>query len=325
MIGLSRVLPHVLLATAAILVAPAPLSAQQYPAKPVKIIVAFPPGGGTDITGRFFAQRLTTALGQPVIVENKPGAAGVIGTEAALKAPPDGYTLTMIPSAYTTVPALHRLSFDPIGDITPIIQICQEPFLVVVTPSLPVKNVQELIALAKANPGKLNFASSGQGSPSHLAGELFATRIGIRMNHVPYKGGGPAVTDTIAGHTDLFVSPLGIVLSHVRAGKLRAVAVASRHRSAAAPDVPSVAESGLPDYEVAFWVGLAGPKGLPRPIIDRINTEVTMVLKLRETGEWLQADGRSSAGGTPEQFLATIKKEIELWREVAREAGVRPE
>jgi tripartite-type tricarboxylate transporter receptor subunit TctC len=318
-------LPHLLLATAAILVAPAPLSAQQYPAKPVKIIVAFPPGGGTDITARFFAQRLTTVLGQPVIVENKPGAAGVIGTEAALKAPPDGYTLTMIPSAYTTVPALYRLSFDPIGDITPIIQISQEPFLVVVTPSLPVKNVQELIALAKTNPGKLNFASSGHGSPSHLAAELFATRTGIRLNHVPYKGGGPAITDTIAGHTDLFVSPLGIVLSHVRAGKLRAIAVASRHRSAAVPDVPSAAESGLPDYEVAWWVGLAGPKGLPRPIIDRINTEVTMVLKLRETGEWLQADGRSSASGTPGQFLATIKKEIELWREVAREAGVRPE
>ena len=325
MVRLSRVLPYVLLGTAAILVAPAPPSAQQYPSKPVKIIVPFPPGGGTDITGRFFAQRLTTALGQPVIVENKPGAAGVIGTEAALKAPPDGYTLTMIPSAYTTVPALHRLSFDPIGDITPIIQICQEPFLVVVTPSLPVKNVQELIALAKANPGKLNFASSGQGSPSHLAGELFATRIGIRMNHVPYKGGGPAVTDTIAGHTDLYIGPLGNVLSHVRAGKLRALAVASRHRSAAAPDVPSAAESGLPDYEVAFWAGLAGPKGLPRPIIDRINTEVTTVLKLRETGEWLQAGGRSSAGGTPEQFLATIKKEIALWREVAHEAGVQPE
>src|SRR5882762_516380 len=262
-------LSYALTATAAFVACP-PLSAQQYPAKPVKIIVAFPPGGGTDITARFFAQRLTTVLGQPVIVENKPGAAGVIGTEAALKAPPDGYTLTMIGSPYTTVPALYRLSFDPIGDITPIIQISQEPYVVAATPRLPVKNVQELIALAKANPGKLNFASSGQGAPSHLAAELFATRTGIKMNHVPYKGRGPAITDTMAGHTDLYIGPLGNVLSHVRAGKLRAIAVASRHRSAAAPDVPSAAESGLPDYEVALWAGLAGPKGLPRPIVDRI-------------------------------------------------------
>ena len=320
--GFLAALRYAFMATA---VVAAPVSAQQYPAKPVKIIVAFPPGGGTDITGRFFAQRLTTVLGQPVIVENKPGAAGVIGTEAALKAPPDGYTLTMIGSPYTTAPALYRLNFDPIGDITPIIQISQEPYVVAATPRLPVKNVQELIALAKANPGKLNFASSGQGAPSHLAAELFATRTGITMNHVPYKGGGPAVTDTIAGHTDLYIGPLGNVLSHVRAGKLRAIAVASRHRSAAAPDVPSAAESGLPDYEVALWVGLAGPKDLPRPIVDRINTEVTMVLKLRETAEWLQANSKSAAGGTPEQFLATIKKEIELWREVAREAGVQPE
>jgi len=317
-------LSYALTATAALVACP-PLSAQQYPAKPVKIIVAFPPGGASDLFGRLIAQRLTIGLGQPVIVENKPGAAGMIGTEAALKAPPDGYTLTMISSAYTTAPALHRVNFDPIGDITPIIQISRAPFVVAVTPSLPVKNIQELIALAKAKPGKLNFASAGQGSPSHLAAELFATRTGIKMNHVPYKGGGQAVTDTIAGQTDLFVSPLGTVLSHARAGKLRAIAVASNQRSAAAPDVPTVAESGLPDFEVAFWNGLAGPKGLPRPIVDRINTEVTMVLKLRETGERLQADGSSLAGGTPEQFLATIKKEIELWREVAREAGVQPE
>jgi tripartite-type tricarboxylate transporter receptor subunit TctC len=303
----------------------APLSAQQYPSKPVKIIVAFPPGAVTDVTGRLIAARLTAVLGQPVIVENKPGAAGVIGTEAALKAPPDGYTLTMISSAYTTAPALNRLNFDPISDITPIIQISQVPFLLVVPSSLPVKNVRELVALAKAKPGKLNFASAGLGSPSHLAAELFATRTGIKMNHIPYKGGGQSVTDTIAGQTDLFISPLATALPHVKAGKLRAIAVASRERSAAAPDIPTVAESGVADYEVVLWVGLAGPKGLPRPIVDRINTEVTMALKSRETGERLRADGSSPAGGTPEQFLATIKNEITLWREVAREAGVRPE
>ena len=314
----------VLAATAALVACP-PLSAQQYPAKPVKIIAAFPPGGGADLIARVIAQRLTTALGQQFIVENRPGAGGSIGFRSGIKSLPDGYTLTLISGSYAANPSLYKLDYDPIGDITPIIQISREPFVVAVTPTLPVKNIEELVALAKANPGKLNFASAGQGSPSHLAAELFATRTGIRINHVPYKGGGPALTDTIGGQTDLFVSPLGTVLSHARAGKLRAIAVASNQRSAAAPDVPTVAESGIPDYEVVFWVGLVGPKGLPRPIVDRINREVMAWLKLRETGERLQADGRSSAGGTPEQFLATIKKEIALWREVAREAGVQPE
>jgi tripartite-type tricarboxylate transporter receptor subunit TctC len=313
------------LAATAALVASAPLSAQQYPAKPVKIIVAFPPGAVTDTTGRLIATRLTAVLGQPVIVENKPGASGIIGTEAALRAPADGYTLTMISSAYTTAPALHRLNFDPIGDITPIIQISQMPFVLTANPSLPAKNVQELVALAKAQPGKVNFASAGLGSPSHLAAELFASRTGIRMNHVPYKGGAQPVTDTIGGQTDLFFSPLATALPHVKAGKLRAIAVASRQRSAAAPDIPTAAESGLTDYEVVLWVGLAGPKGLPRPIVERIHTEVTTALKSHETLERLRADGSSPAGGTPEQFLATIKKEIGLWREVAREAGVQPE
>jgi tripartite-type tricarboxylate transporter receptor subunit TctC len=303
----------------------APLSAQQYPSKPVKIIVAFPPGAVTDTTTRLVATRLTGALGQPVIVENKPGASGIIGTEAALKAPPDGYTLTMLSSAYTTAVAVNKVNFDPIGDVAPIIQISEASILVVVPLSVPVKSVQELIALAKARPGMLNFASAGLGSPSHLSAELFATRTGIKMNHVPYKGGSQVIADTIAGQTDLFFSPLASTLPHVKAGKLRAIAVASRERNAAAPDVPTIAESGIPDYEVVFWVGLAGPKGLPRVIVDRINTEVTITLKSRETDEGLRAHGSSPVGGTPEQFLAMIKKEIVLWREVAREARLQPE
>lgn len=310
------------LATAALIVS-APLSGQPYPAKPVKIIVAFPPGAVTDTTGRLIATRLTAALGQPVIVENKPGASGIIGTEAALKSPADGYTLTMISSAYTTAPALNKVNFDPIGDITPIIQISREPFVVVATPTLPVKDIRELVAHAKANPGQLNFASAGLGTPSHLIAELFSVRAGIRMHHVPYKGGGPAFTDLIAGQTDLFFVPLPSALPHAKAGKLRAIAVSSRQRSEAAPDIATVAESGL-DYEVEFWVGLAGPKGLPRPIVERLNTEVTRALKSRETADRLRAHGSSIAAGTPEQFHATIKREIELWREVAREAGLQP-
>jgi tripartite-type tricarboxylate transporter receptor subunit TctC len=313
-----------LAATAALAACP-PVSAQQYPTKPVKIVVPYPPGGPSDLFGRLIAQRLTTALGQQVIVDNKSGAGGLIGTETGLRSPPDGYTLMLISSPYTIFPSLYKLKFDPVSDITPIIQISQGPLLVVVHPAFPVTTTRELIALAKAKPGKLNFASGGQGTLTHLAAELFASMAGIKMNHVPYKGGGPAATDTIAGQTDLYFSSAATALPHVRAGKLRAIAVTSSQRSAAAPDVPTVAESALPGYEVVLWQGLAGPKGLPRPIVDRINSEVTMVLKLREMGERLQADGSSPAGGTPEQFLATIKKEIEIWREVVREAGVKPE
>lgn len=312
-----------LAAATALLVSP-PLSALPYPSKPVKIIVAFPPGAVTDMTARLVATPLSAALGQPVIVENRPGASGIIGTEAALKAPADGYTLTMLSSAYTTAPTVNRLNFDPIGDVTPIIQISREPFVVVVTQALPVKNIRELIAHAKANPGKLNFVSAGPGTPSHLAAELFSTRAGIRMHHVPYKGGGTIVTDLIAGQTDVFFSPLPTALPHFKAGRLRALAVTSRERSEAAPEIPTVAESGT-EYEVPFWLGLAGPKGLPRAIVDRLNTEVATALKSRETAERLQARGSTVAAGTPEQLHATIRNEIELWRKVAREAGLQPE
>ena len=313
-----------LTATAALVACP-PLSAQQYPIKPVKIVSVFSPGGVADTTARLIARRLTAALGQQFIVENRPGAGGVIGTEAGVTSAPDGYTLTIIGAPYAISPSIYKLKFDPVSDITPIIEIIQVPLLVVVHPSMPVRTARDLIALAKANPGKLNFASGGQGAGTHLAAELFASMAGIKMNHIPYKGGGPAIVDTIAGQTDLYFSQLALALPHVRAGKLRAIAVTSSRRNAAAPDVPTVAESALPGYEVVNWLGLIGPKGLPRPVVDRINGEVMTWLKLRETGERLQTDGSSPAGGTPEQFMARIKKEIEVWREVVREAGVKPE
>jgi tripartite-type tricarboxylate transporter receptor subunit TctC len=312
-----------LAATAALLASPL-IAGQPYPSKAVKIIVAFPPGAVTDTTARLLATPLTAALGQPVIVENRSGASGIIGTEAALRAPADGYTLTMISSAYTTAPTAQKVNFDPIGDITPIIQISREPLVVVATPALPVRDIRELVAHAKANPGKLNFASAGAGTPSHLAAELFSTRAGIRMHHVPYKGGGPAFTDLIAGQTDVFFVPMPSALPHARAGKLRALAVASRERNGAEPQIPTVAESGI-DYEVLFWVGIAGPKGMPRPIVERLNSEVATALKSRETGDRLRAHGSSIAGGTPEQFHAMIRSEIELWRGVAREANLQPE
>ena len=310
---------------AVMLAASAAAMAQPYPTKPVRIVVPFAPGGGSDFIARFMAQRLTDALGKQVIVENKPGAGGVLGIEAGIKSPPDGYTLTLIASSYTVNPSVYKLNFDPMSDITPIIQMSQGPLLVVVRPSLPVKSIKELIALAKSKPGQVNFASSGQGSVIHLATELFDSMAGIKMNHIPYKGTGPALTDTIGGQTDIFFSSTATAMPHVQSGKLRAIAVTTAKRIPALPNVPSVAESGVPGYDVTLWHGLIGPKGLPRLIVDRLNGEVTKALKLKETAEQLQSDGVAPAGGSPEQFLAQIRKEIEVWRKVAADAHVKVE
>jgi tripartite-type tricarboxylate transporter receptor subunit TctC len=314
------------LATAcALLAVPPAVVAQQYPAKPVRIVVPFAPGGGSDFIARFMAQRLTDSLGKQVVVENKPGAGGVLGTEAGIKSPPDGYTLTLIASSYTVNPSVYKLKFDPVNDITPIIQMSQGPLVVVVRPGLPVKTTQDLIALAKAKPGQVNFASSGQGSVIHMATELFQSMAGVKMNHIPYKGTGPALTDTLGGQTDVFFSSTATAMPHVQAGKLRAVAVTTARRIPALPEVPTIAESGVPGYDVVLWHGLIGPKGLPRPIVERINAEVTKALKLKETGEQLQNDGVAPAGGSPEQFGAQIEKEIKVWRKVAADAGVKAE
>jgi len=313
------------LAALALAAVMAPAGAQKYPAKPVRIVVPFAPGGGSDFIARFTAQRLTEGLGAQVIVENKPGAGGMLGIEQGVKSPPDGYTLTLIASSYTVNPSIYKFSFDPVADITPIIQLSQGPLLVVVRPSLPAKSLQDLIALAKAKPGQVNFASSGQGSVIHMATELFQTTAGIKMNHIPYKGTGPALTDTIGGQTDVFFSSTATAVPHVQAGKLRALAVTSAKRIAALPNVPTVMESGVKGYEVILWHGLIGPKGLPRPIVERINAEATKTLKLKETAEQLQNDGVAPAGGTPEQFHEQIRKEIGVWRKVATDAGVKPE
>ena len=302
-----------------------PALAQNYPAKPVRIIVPFAPGGGSDFIGRFIAQRLTDSFGKQVIVENKPGAGGVLGIEQGVKSAPDGYTLVLIASSYTVNPAIYKLSFDPVGHITPIIQLSQGPLLVVVRPSLPAKNLKELIALAKSKPGQINFASSGQGSVIHLATELFDTMAGVKMNHIPYKGTGPALTDTIGGQTDVFFSSTAPAMPHVQAGKLRALAVTTAKRIPALPEVPTVAEAGVPGYDVVLWHGLIGPKGMPKEIVARVNAEATKALKLKETAQQLQNDGVAPAGGTPEEFGATIKKEIAMWRKVVTDAGVKVE
>jgi tripartite-type tricarboxylate transporter receptor subunit TctC len=317
--------PRLALLAAAILLACGEAWAQAYPAKPVKIVVAFPPGGGNDFIGRFIAQRLSVSLGQQFVVENRPGAGGTIGVEMGLKAPPDGYTLTLISNSYTVNPSLYKIRYDPVADMTPVIQISQGPYVIVVHPSLAVRSLSELIKLAKEKPESIFFASSGQGSVGHLATELFASMAGFKLNHIPYKGTGPALTDTIGGQTNALFGSVTTTLPHVRSGRLRALAVTTPGRLAAEPGIPTVAEAGVPGYETVLWHGLIGPKGLPAPIVERLNAEVTKVLDLKDTADQLQNDGVSPAGGRPEQFREAIRKEIELWREVVSEAGVKAE
>jgi len=299
--------------------------AQEWPTKPVKIVVPFAPGGGSDFIARFIAHQLTEELKQPFIVENKPGAGGNLGTEVGIKSPPDGYTLTVIASSYTVNASVYKLNFDPVADITPIIQVSQGPLIVVVNPQVPAKTLKEFVALAKAKPNDVNYASSGQGSIIHAASELFNQRAGIRMTHVPYKGSGPALTDTISGVTQVFFSSASTAVPQIQGGKLRPIAVTGPARIPALPDVPTVAEAGVPNYNVILWHGLIGPKGMPPAIVAKLNAAVSKALKLKETEEKLKTDGVAPAGGSPEQFGKTIRDEIVMWRKVVQDANIKAE
>ena len=255
--------------------------AQQYPTKSIRFIAPFAPGGGTDFIARVAAQKLTEAVGQQVIVDNRPGAGGTLGAELGVKAPPDGYTFTVIAGSYAVNPGLYKLPYDPVSDISAVIQFSQGPLLIVIHPSLPVKNIKDLIAVSKARKGGLSYASSGQGSIVHLATELFLFQAGIKAVHIPYKGTGPAITDTISGQTQMLWGSIAAVMPQVKSGRLRGIAVTTAKRIPALPDVPTVKESGLKDYEVVLWHGLIGPKGLPRPIVDRVNTELNKAIKTK--------------------------------------------
>jgi tripartite-type tricarboxylate transporter receptor subunit TctC len=309
------------LAAAALL----PAFAQEWPAKPVKIVVPFAPGGGSDFIARYIAKKLGDEFKQPFIVENKPGAGGNIGVEQGIKSPPDGYTLTLIASSYTVNPSVYKLNFDPVADITPIIQLSQGPLIVVANPGVPAKTLREFVAFAKAKPNDVNYASSGSGSIIHAASELFNQRAGTKMTHVPYKGSGPALTDTISGSTQVFFSSASTAVPHVNGGRLKALAVTTSKRIPALPNVPTVAEEGIANYDVTLWHGLIGPKGMPAEVVNRINAAAAKSLKLKETEDQLQNDGVSPAGGTPQQFGETIRREIEMWRKVVQEANIRAE
>jgi len=297
--------------------------AQPYPSKPVRIIVAAAPGGGADFVARLMGSKLAEALGQQVVVENRAGAGSTIGYEYGVRAAPDGYTLTLITGSYSINPSLYPVRFDPLKDFTPVIWVARGPYVVVVHPSLPVRTTRELIALAKAKPGDILYGSSGQGAIVHLTTELFLHIARVKMTHVPYKGGGPAMTDLLAGHIQLVFATAPVALPQVKAGRLRALAVTTAERVPAEPAIPTVAESGVPGYEVTNWHGLIGPRGLPAPVVERLNGEMTAILRQKEMEVRLQSDGLAPAGGTPAQLYEQIRKELDQWRLVIQRAGIR--
>ncbi len=296
---------------------------QTYPAKPVRIVAPFAPGGGTDFIARLVAQKLTDRLGQQVLVENKPGAGGNLGAEFAVKSAPDGYTLLLIAGSYTVNPSIYKLSFDPVNDISPIVQLSQGPFVVAVHPSVPAKTLRELINYAHKEPDKLSYASAGSGSITHLASELFLDMAKIKMVHVPYKGTGPALNDTIAGNTQLIFGSVATSLQFIKSGRLRGLAVTTPQRIAAAPELPTVTEAGVPGYQVVLWHGLVGPKGLSAGVVERLNRAANDALKSKDVEDLLATDGVAPAGGSPEQFRALIKADIARWSGVVKQANIK--
>jgi len=303
-----------------------PLRAQEYPTKPIRMIVPYPPAGGTDIVARTIAEPLAAALGQPIIIDNRGGAAGNIGTDLAAKSAPDGYTILFTLSSHTINPKLYdKLPFDVEKDFIPISLAAYIPQILVANPSVPANNIKELIALAKSQPGKLNYASVGTGSPGHIAGELFKLKTGIDMVHVPYKGGGPAVTDTLGGQVQLLFVSMPAALQYVKAGRLKALAVTSDKRSAAAPDVPTIAESGVPDCVVNSWYGALVPARTPPAIVARLQAAFAKVLQMPEIKERLFAQGAEAAYSTSAEFERLIHDELGRWEFVIREAKIKPE
>ncbi|HSS71776.1 MAG TPA: tripartite tricarboxylate transporter substrate binding protein [Casimicrobiaceae bacterium] len=301
-------------------------AAQDYPTKPIRFIVPYPPAGGTDIVARILNEPLAVALGQPIITENRGGAAGNIGTDIVAKAAPDGYTILFTLSSHTINPKLYsNLPFDVEKDFVPISLAATLPQILVANPSLPANNVRELIALAKAQPGKLNYASVGTGSPAHIAGELFKLKTGVDIVHVPYKGGGPAITDTLGGQVQLAFVSIPAALQYVKAGRLKALAVTSDTRSTAAPDIPTLVESGVPDCVVNSWYGALAPAKTPPFIIAKLQAAFARVLAMPEVKEKLFLQGAEAAASTSEEFDRRIRAELKQWEYVIREAKIKAE
>jgi tripartite-type tricarboxylate transporter receptor subunit TctC len=299
--------------------------AQGYPAKPIKLVVPFPPAGGTDVLSRAIAQAITADAKWTLVIDNRPGAGGNIGLDAVAKSPPDGYTIAMGQTANLAVnPALYKsMSFDPLKDFAPIALVSSQPLILVVSVASPYKTLKELVDAARANPGKVNMASPSNGTIGHIAGELFQRRAGIKMTHIPYKGAGPALTDLIGGSVDCYFGNSQAVGGFLTAGRLRPLAVTSAKRLANLPDVPTVAELGYPGFEAATWSGLVAPAGTPPEIIARLNAEVNKALGTKEMKHKLDEDGSTPLGGTPQQFAEFIRSEHAKWGTAVREAGIK--
>ncbi len=294
-----------------------------WPSKPIRMILPFPPGGGTDILGRLIADRLSANLGQPVVTENRGGAGGNVGAEAAAKSAPDGYTLVLVAPSLAISPTLYsKLNYDPVKDLAPISLVATVPNVMVTQPSMP-GDLKDFIAAVKAKPGALNFGSGGAGTSNHLAGELFNLVAGTKLVHIPYKGVNLAMQDVLSGNVHLVFIGIPAAAPHIKAGKLRALALVAPQRSSALPDVPTVAEAGLPDFEVTTWYGVLAPAGTSRNIINRLNGELVKIMHAPELREKLAATGTEPLTSTPDEFAAYIKKEIAKWGDVIRKAGVK--
>jgi tripartite-type tricarboxylate transporter receptor subunit TctC len=305
-------------------VAAASVLAQGYPDKPLKLVVPFPPGGPTDIVGRLVAQKLAEGIGQPVVVENRPGAGGTVGSTAVARAPADGYTLLYGSTTLAIAPSLYRdLAYDPRTAFAPISLVSRGPIIAAVNAQLPAKTLKDFIALAKSSPGRINYGSAGSGTPPHLAAELFKTVAGVDLVHVPYKGGGPAVSDLAGGQVQVTFEGLPTLLPHIKSGKVRALAITGAKRDPALPEVPTFAEAGLPGYDANFWNGLVAPAGTPAEVIARLNSVLVQALATPEVHAALVRLGLEAAGTTPQQFGDFIAAEIDKWARVVKASGAK--
>ena len=298
-------------------------AAAEYPDRPVRLIIPFPPGGSNDVVGRLVASQLSEKLGHKVYVDNRGGAGGVIGTEAAASAAPDGYTLLVVSIAHAVNPALYTLKYDPIKSFTPISIMATGPNVLAVNPGLPVKNVKELVALAKEKPGTIDYASAGVGSFQHLGGELFKLVAGVNLQHVPYKGGGPAMQDVIAGHVKVMFSSLVQTTPFIQSGQLRALGVGGTKRNPVLPDVPTIQEAGVPGYVADNWWGIVAPAGLPKPIVEKLYKDIQEVLKSKELTEAFAREGAEAVTMTSDEFAKYMENEIVKWGRVVKEGNIR--
>jgi tripartite-type tricarboxylate transporter receptor subunit TctC len=300
-------------------------AADTYPAKPVKIVVPYTPGGGADILARTLAAALAPKIGQPVIVENHPGANTITGTEYVARSSSDGYTLLFVAASFAINPSFYKLPYDSIKGFAPVGLIAMVPLLLVINPDLPVNSVKDLIAMAKAKPGQLTFASYGSGSPAHLAGELFKNMVGVDMLHVPYKGSAPALTDIVAGHVALSFSSMSPAVPLVKSGRLKAIAVSTAKRVPAMKEIPTIAESGVPGYEVIAWNGIAAPAGTPRDVVMKLNKAIVEIVATPEFRDKISVQGFEPESSSPEEFSELIQRDILKWAKVIKESGAKPD